>query len=150
MKRALGISFMIFLGFLLVINFLIIFNLPIFGYRIYRVTSNSMEPKIKYNDFILIKNKASFKENDIITFEVDDKYITHRVVEINEDKIITKGDAIDFNNDPITKDMVVGKMVYKFVVLTFINYFLFKPLFWVVFSLAAIIIIFIKMRKNYK
>ena len=109
-----------------------------------------MEPKLKYNDFILVKEKSSFKENDIITFKVDDKTITHRVVEINEDNIITKGDAIEFNNDPITKDMVVGKMVYKFIVLTFINYFLFKPIFWVVFLILAIGILYFKMKKNYK
>ena len=144
MKKTLAVTFLIFLMFLLVINF------SIFGYRIYKVSSKSMEPKLKYNDFILVKEKSSFKENDIITFKVDDKTITHRVVEINEDNIITKGDAIEFNNDPITKDMVVGKMVYKFIVLTFINYFLFKPIFWVVFLILAIGILYFKMKKNYK
>lgn len=150
MKKTLAVTFLIFLMFLLVINFFITFKLSIFGYRIYKVSSKSMEPKLKYNDFILVKEKSSFKENDIITFKVADKTITHRVVEINEDKIITKGDAIEFNNDPITKDMVVGKMVYKFIVLTFINYFLFKPIFWVVFLILAIGILYFKMKKNYK
>lgn len=150
MKKTLAVTFLVFLMFLLVINFFITFKLSIFGYRIYKVSSKSMEPKLKYNDFILVKEKSSFKENDIITFKVDDKTITHRVVEINEDNIITKGDAIEFNNDPITKDMVVGKMVYKFIVLTFINYFLFKPIFWVVFLILAIGILYFKMKKNYK
>ena len=150
MKKVLGISFLIFVIFLVIINFLIIFDASLFGHRIYKVSSNSMNPTLKYNDFILIKNKASFKEKDIITFKVEDKYLTARVVEVNDDKIITKGDAIDFNNDAITKDMIVGKMTYKLIVLTFINYFLFKPLFWVVILLAGIIIFYIKYRKKYK
>ena len=150
MKKVFGISFLVFMVFLLLINFLITFNLPIFGYRIYKVSSTSMEPKLKYNDFILIKNKASFKEKDIITFKVDDSYMTSRVVKIEGNKIITQGDAIEFANDEITKDMVVGKMVYKFVVLTFINYYLFKPLLWVAILVVGVVVFYINYRKNYK
>lgn len=150
MKKTLGISFLVLLLFLVIINFFIVFKLSFFGYKIYKVSSKSMEPNLKYNDFILIKKNSSFKENDIITFKVDDNYLTHRVVSIDGDKIITKGDAIDFNNDAITNDMVEGKMIYKFVVLTVINYFLFRPIFWVIFLLAAIFILYFKMKKNYK
>lgn len=150
MKRPIGIIFLVFLLFLLLINFFIVFNLSFFGFRIYKVSSNSMKPELKYNDFILIKEKSNYKNNDIITFKVEDKYITHRIVEIKDNEIITKGDAIDFNNDPIKKDMVVGKMVYKFVILTFINYFLFKPIFWVVFLALLVLIFFIKTRRKYK
>ena len=116
MKRTLGITFLVFLIFLLLINFLITLNVSIFGYRIYKVSSKSMEPTLKYNDFILIKNKSSFKEKDIITFKVENKYLTARVVEINGNNITTKGDAIEFNNDSISKDKVVGKFVYKFII----------------------------------
>lgn len=150
MKKILGISFLIFLIFLLIINFVIVFNVSFFGYRIYKVSSKSMEPKLKYNDFILIKKSKSYDKNDIITFNVDGGTITSRIVEVKDERIISKGDAIDFNNDAITKDMIVGKMVYKFIVLTFINYFLFKPIFWVVFLLLGIFIFYFKMRKNYK
>ena len=118
------------------------------GYKIYKISSKSMEPNLKYNDFILIKEKADFKENDIITFKVENKYITHRVVEIKDERIITKGDAVDFNNDPISKDMVAGKMIYKFKVLTYINYFLFKPIFWIIFISLYGIIFFIKTRRK--
>lgn len=150
MKRTLGITFLVFLIFLLLINFLITFNVSIFGYRIYKVSSKSMEPTLKYNDFILIKNKSSFKEKDIITFKVENKYLTARVVEINGNNITTKGDAIEFNNDSISKDKVVGKFVYKFIILTLINYLLFKPLFWILLVAIGLLIFSIKFRKNYK
>lgn len=150
MKRVLGISFLVFVIFLLIINFFITFKMSFLGYRIYKVSSKSMEPKLKYNDFILVKEKSAYKENDIITFKVDNDTITSRIVKIDGDRIVSKSDALDFNNDAITKKNVVGKMVYKFIVLTFINYFLFKPIFWVVFLLLAIGIFYFKMRKNYK
>ena len=151
MKRTLAIIFLVFLIFLATINFFITFKVPFLGYRIYKVSSNSMKPELKYNDFVLIKENATFKENDIITFKTDEGTLTHRVLELRDDgKIVTRGDAMTFDNDPITKDMVVGKMVYKFVVLTFINYFLFKPIFWVVFLILAIAILYFKMKKNYK
>lgn len=148
MKKVLSISFLTFMVFLLIINFLMLFDMPFFGYKIYKISSKSMEPNLKYNDFILIKEKADFKENDIITFKVENKYITHRVVEIKDERIITKGDAVDFNNDPISKDMVAGKMIYKFKVLTYINYFLFKPIFWIIFISLYGIIFFIKTRRK--
>ena len=150
MKKVLSVSFLTFMIFLLIINFLMLFDMPFFGYKIYKVSSKSMEPNLKYNDFILIKEKTDFKENDIITFKVENKYITHRVVEIKDERIITKGDAVDFDNDPISKDMVVGKMIYKFKVLTYINYFLFKPIFWIIFISLYGIIFFIKTRRKNK
>lgn len=150
MKKILSTLFLICIVFLVVINFFITLKMSFFGYHIYKVSSTSMVPTLKANDFILVKENESFKENDIITFKFDNKYLTHRIVKIDDEKIITKGDAIDFENDPITKDMVVGKMIYKFVVLTFINYFLFKPIFWIIILLVGILIFIIKWRKNYK
>lgn len=150
MKKTLGITFLVFVIFLLIINFFITFKMSFFGYRIYKVSSKSMEPKLKYNDFILVKEKTTYKENDIITFKVDNDTITSRIIKIDGDRIISKSDAIDFNNDAITKENIVGKMVYKFVLLTFINYFLFKPIFWVVFIILVLGILYFKMRKNYK
>ena len=44
--------------------------------------------------------------------------ITHRVIEVNGDEVITKGDANDMADDPITKENIEAVMVYKTVVIS--------------------------------
>ena len=89
-------------------------NAPrIFNYYVFNVLTGSMENKLHINDYILVKKTKNIKENDIITFKVDDSYVTHRVVKIEKNQIITKGDANNTEDDPITKDDVVGKYVCK-------------------------------------
>lgn len=67
------------------------------------IESGSMEPVIKTGAYVLLK-KADYsevREGDIITFETERGYVTHRLVGIDErafsagedDFLITKGDA---------------------------------------------------------
>lgn len=82
-----------------------------FGYSIFEVTTGSMAGSIEIGDFILIKNTKNVKLNDIITFQEDEHFVTHRVVQLYEDKIITKGDSNNINDLPITRESVIGKVV---------------------------------------
>jgi len=66
----------------------------IFGFKPFIVLSGSMEPTIKTGDIAIIKNakKEVLKEGDIIAFRSGTSVVTHRIIEIKEDKFITKGD----------------------------------------------------------
>ena len=83
-----------------------------FGYTFFEVVSGSMSPTINTYDLVIIKVGADFKENDVITFYKDNSFITHRVIGYNEEQILTKGDANNTSDKYITKDMVVGKVIY--------------------------------------
>ena len=85
------------------------------GYATLEVVSGSMEPTIKIGDMIVINTKGKdYKVDDIITFyDENDSFVTHRIIEINDDKIITQGDANDSKDSPIVKDKIVGKYVKK-------------------------------------
>ena len=85
------------------------------GYSVLEVVSGSMEPTIKKGDLIIINTKnKKYKKNDIVTFyDVNGAFVTHRIVEIKDDEMITKGDANDSNDDPTKLDKIVGKFVYK-------------------------------------
>ena len=99
--------------------------------EIYEVQTGSMEDGIQVGDYILINKRSNYKVNDVITFERDDGYITHRIVSIEEDKIITKGDANNTEDDAIDKKSVIGKVIiiggilnilinYKYIIITFL------------------------------
>ena len=70
----------------------------------------SMFPTIveKRDDVYL--SKTSFKVLDIIFYKVEDKYLLHRVVKIDGDKIICQGDN-NLVKEVITKDDVIGVVV---------------------------------------
>lgn len=83
----------------------------LFGYSAFNVATGSMEPTIKQNDIIIVKMHDKYEIDDIVTFEKDDAYITHRVILINENNIITKGDANNTNDVAIDKNLVLGRVI---------------------------------------
>ena len=83
----------------------------VFGYTIFEVATGSMHGSIEINDAVLVKIGSDYQTGDIITYQNGDDFITHRVIEINGDRIIAKGDANNVNDNPIDKDLVLGKVV---------------------------------------
>lgn len=87
-----------------------------FGYSIFQVATGSMSPAIETKDIILVHilnetQKEELKEGDIIVFKQDSGIITHRITKISEDKITTKGDANNTEDNPIQKEDIIGKVV---------------------------------------
>lgn len=86
-----------------------------FGYRILEVASGSMQPTLDLNDVLLVKvNEKDLKQDDIIAYKTEESIITHRIVMINNDDLIVKGDANNTVDSPIKKDQVIGKVVKVF------------------------------------
>lgn len=83
------------------------------GYTIFQVITGSMEDTIKIKDIVIVKlTQDELKEKDIITYKAGENFITHRIIRIENDEIITRGDANNSEDDPIKKDDVVGKVVF--------------------------------------
>ncbi|MDE5630910.1 MAG: signal peptidase I, partial [Bacilli bacterium] len=85
------------------------------GYAVLEVISGSMEPTIKIGDIIIINTNADdYKQGDIITFnDVNGSFVTHRLVSIDDGKMITKGDANDSEDEEMDTKEIVGKYVSK-------------------------------------
>ena len=131
MKKNICTEIIILLLSILLVNTLSMFNISVFGIHWFKVGSGSMEPTLKVNDIILIKKENEYFINDIITFKDNDEIITHRIIDINDKEITTKGDANNKEDKPITKDMIIGKIIFKFHIFGFIGYLLSKPLSWI-------------------
>lgn len=83
----------------------------IFGYTAFEVSTGSMAETLNIYDVILVEITKDVKVDDIITFKQDDDLITHRVMEINGEKLVTKGDANNTEDEEITKDAIIGKVI---------------------------------------
>ena len=81
----------------------------VFGYTYFVVKTGSMSGTLEVNDIIIVKVDDNPKVHDIITYiNADGNIITHRLVRIAGDKYIAQGDVNNAEDDPITKDNLIG------------------------------------------
>lgn len=96
------------------------------------VMSNSMHPTFEVGSVVFIDQKASIGNGieigDPIAFEINDNFITHRLVEeklvseggIMEKQLVTKGDNVETVDPwPLKEDQVIGKVIFN---IPFIGY----------------------------
>ena len=81
--------------YVLITTYLVICIPMIFGHTPVVVLSGSMEPTYKVGSVIYYKkiSEKELKKEDVITFNVNDKTVSHRIVRIDNGLIETKGDA---------------------------------------------------------
>lgn len=82
------------------------------GFTVFQVITGSMSDTINPQDIVIVKLTDDVKVNDIITFRVGEDFVTHRVIGIENDEIITRGDANNSQDAPISKEDIVGKVVF--------------------------------------
>ena len=150
MKKIIYIVVLIILFMAILLNVLSLSGISLLGFRIYKVGSGSMRPYLNVNDTIIIKKCDDYKLNDIVTYQNNEEYVTHRIVSINNSEIITKGDANNIQDDPITKDKIVGKLIYKFHIFGFLSYLLSKPFVWVLLFIVGFLVTYFIPNKKEK
>lgn len=84
----------------------------IFGYSIFSTETGSMSPTMEIGDVVIVKIGEQVQEKDIITYKKDNSFITHRIIKIEGNSIIAKGDNNNTQDEEITQDAVVGKVVF--------------------------------------
>lgn len=127
MLKVVNKIFQIFIDFLVfIISILILFSLyniisikilnkpytNLFCFSIFEIATGSMEPTLNVKDMVIVKITKDIKVNDIITYEEDGNLITHRVIDIKNDTITTKGDANNSLDVKVPKEKIVGKIVF--------------------------------------
>lgn len=83
-------------------------------YPMASITSASMWPTLKKGDLVLIKgieDKNNIELNDIVVYRNEKGFSIHRVVKLNENTLITKGDANNVNDSPVEYNQIIGKIL---------------------------------------
>ena len=83
-----------------------------FGYGMAVVLSGSMEPEMSVGDLIVVHEDDDYVVGDVVVFQESGMLITHRIVDIQEDEYVTKGDANNAEDQPILITNIVGKVVF--------------------------------------
>lgn len=85
----------------------------LFGYTILEVMTGSMSGTIEIGDGVIVELTTDVENGDIVVYKKDNYLITHRLIEKNDNTLITKGDANNTQDDPINRNEIVGKVIYK-------------------------------------
>lgn len=81
----------------------------VFGYTYFVVKTGSMSGTLEVDDIIIVKIDDDVKISDVITYVNNDgEIITHRLVRKVGNKLIAQGDVNNTEDDPITKDQLIG------------------------------------------
>ena len=88
-----------------------------------------MEPEINAGELIIIKEVDKYEIGDIVTFiDKDDFLVTHRIICLNEEKMITKGDNNNLLDEEVSLNNIKGKVIIHSKILGFFVLYLLKPL----------------------
>ncbi len=89
-----------------------------FGYAV--VVSGSMEPNIHVNDVLVFQKhkQEAYHPGDVVLYirgegTTDEMLISHRIVSIDGDTVITKGDANMTEDPPISFSQIVGRVALR-------------------------------------
>ena len=85
------------------------------GFGVAVVLTGSMEPKLHVNDLIVAVKSKNIKAGDVIVYQTGGTAVIHRLLVIDRENgvIITKGDANNVEDEPITLSKVKGKLLFK-------------------------------------
>ena len=83
-----------------------------FGFGMTVVLSGSMEPELSVDDLLIVTPSDTYEVGDVVVYQTQRTAVVHRIVAINGDKIITRGDANNTDDDPIEKENIKGKVIF--------------------------------------
>lgn len=77
------------------------------------VLSGSMSPTLEVDDLIVVRKAADYALGDIIVYQTPRELIVHRIVAVEADGFVTRGDANNAVDLPIASEAIQGKVVAR-------------------------------------
>lgn len=100
----------------------------ILGYNYKTVLTGSMEPAIPVGSIVITKEKSSYEIEDIISFQEEGAIITHRIISIDRERYITKGDANNVaDTEEVQQKQILGKVILTIPLLGYLVMWLMSP-----------------------
>ena len=112
-----------------------------FGIGVAVVLSGSMEPEISSGDLLIITEREGYAVEDIVVYQDGRMAVTHRIISISGDEVITKGDANNAPDDPITMSQVKGKVLFAIPLLGYLVDMIKTPVGTIVILGAAVLLL---------
>ena len=83
----------------------------VFGWSNAVVMSGSMEPELPVGALVIIHKQNSYSLGDVVTYEKENgTLVTHRLLSLKDGVAVTKGDANNTEDAPISAEQIQGKV----------------------------------------
>ena len=99
-----------------------------FGVGLSVVLSGSMEPELSVGDLIIVKEAEDYGLRDVVVYQSGNSAVVHRIIRIEGDMVIAKGDANSGEDEPVEKSRIKGKVVLAIPALGDVVSFLKSPI----------------------
>ncbi|MCH5299096.1 MAG: signal peptidase I [Ruminococcus sp.] len=122
-----------------------------FGLGTSVVLSGSMEPTLSVNDLVFVKAQDTYETGDIVVYQDEGLLVIHRIIAIDENEIITQGDANNTADQPVDISLVKGKAIASLPFVGAVAQFLKTPVGFILVIVAAIALFelpYLKERKK--
>ena len=82
-----------------------------FGVGMAVVLTGSMEPTLMVDDVIIVQEQDSYQQGDVVVFQSGSSLVVHRIVRLNGDSVVTKGDANNAEDSEIAVALIKGAVI---------------------------------------
>ena len=117
-------------------------------YNIYLVRSESMKPAINMGDMVVTgpvggSLGGEVKPGVVVTYELNKELVTHRVLSMSGDTLMTKGDVVeDPDTRPVTMSQVTVIYLFKIPYVGYLSNFIQTKVGWfVVIVIPAVLLV---------
>lgn len=87
-------------------------SLPMpFGYGAAVVLTGSMEPTIGQDALIFVRADDQYEVGDIVVYQSGHMLVVHRIESIDGDTVITRGDANNASDAPVSLSVIKGQVI---------------------------------------
>ncbi len=121
-----------------------------FGIGVSVVLTGSMEPTLSANDLVFVKESDTVAVGDIVVYQSGNSLVIHRVMEVGEDFIVTKGDANNAADEPIALTDVKGVMTAAIPAVGAVVRLAKRPVVVIAVLIAAVVLTELSYRKDKK
>ena len=82
-----------------------------FGVGMAVVLSGSMEPELSVNDVIIVQQQDGYEVGDVVVYQSSGALVVHRIVRIDGETVVTKGDANNVEDSEMSISLIKGEVV---------------------------------------
>ena len=119
-----------------------------FGVGASVVLSGSMEPALSVGDLLVFCEHKHYEEGDVVVYQSGRTPVVHRIVELDGETVITRGDANNAPDEPFGTAMIKGKVIASIPVVGYLIWALKTPVGTILTLAAAVLLMEMSYRKE--
>lgn len=119
-----------------------------FGVGASVVLSGSMEPTLSVGDLLIIKEQASYQTGDVVVYQSGSMPVVHRILDITDEAVTTRGDANNATDTPFHPDAIKGEVVAAIPMVGYLVWALKSPAATIIMLAAAVLLVEMSFRSG--